>query len=122
MAGELDVAVEERGVWARGELAVGHARYEGQRVVGFQREAVPYGGAVKAWLARRVDGQLVRYEDHDVSPAGSITMFSKGPRPSMGVRTTSPARRDSPRPAPTPDGVPVGIPSPGSGGTRAPRG
>ena len=30
-------------------------------------------------------------DDHDDPPAGSITVFSKVPRPSMVARTTSPA-------------------------------
>src|SRR5216684_262722 len=119
VAAEVDVPVEHRVPVALRDLAEGHAGHERQRVVGLEDETVPDRGAVQRWLARHVDGQLVGYEDHDVPPAGSITVFSKMPRPSMATRTTSPARRYRPRPAPTPDGVPVAMTSPGSSVTTS---
>src|SRR6266511_4468390 len=116
---EVDVAVEDRVVVARDDLAEGHARHERQRVVGLEHESFPDGGAVESRFAGSVDRQLVRYVDHDVLPEGSMTGFRRVPRPSMVVRTTSPSTRYSPRPAPTPDGVPVEMTSPGSSVTSA---
>src|ERR1019366_601831 len=89
------------------DLAERHAGHERQRVAGLEHQAVPDGAAVQVRLAGHGDGQLVGNEDHDVSSAESITVFSRVPRPSMLTRTTSPPRRYRPRPAPTPDGVPV---------------
>src|SRR6202042_1657580 len=93
--------------------------HERQRVVGLEHEAVPDRRAAEVRFARHVDGELGGYEDHDVPPAGSITVFSRLPRPSMVTRTTSPAFRYRPRPAPTPDGVPVAMTSPGSSVTTS---
>src|SRR6266498_815180 len=116
---EFDVAVEHCVAVPLGDLAERHAGHERQRVVRLEHQAVPYRGTVEMRLARRVHWQLMGYEDHDAPPDGSITVFSKVPRPSMVVRTTSPERRYRPRPTPTPDGVPVGMTSPGSSVTTS---
>ena len=78
---------------AAGDLAERHAGHERQRVVGLQYQPVPDVGAAKVRLAGDVHRQIMGNEDHDVPPDGLTTVFSKVPRPSMLVRTTSPARR-----------------------------
>src|SRR6266487_1511206 len=119
LAPELDVAVEHGVVVPCDDLAERHAGHERQGIVRFEHEAVPDGGAVELRFVGNVDGQLVGYVDHGVLLDESMTAFSSAPRPSMVVRTTSPARRNSPRPAPTTEGVQVGMTSPGSSVTTS---
>src|SRR5690348_2839326 len=118
-ATEVDVAVEDGVAVPLGDLAVGHARHERQRVVRLEYQAVPDGGTVQVRLAVHVDRQLVGHEDHEGSSVSSITVFSRAPSPSMLTRTTSPPRRCRPRATPTPDGVPVAMTSPGSSVTTS---
>ena len=64
IAAEVYVAIEDGVAVALGDLAVGHAGHERQRVVGLEHQAVPDGGPVEFRLARHVDRQCVRNEDH----------------------------------------------------------
>src|SRR6266699_1455773 len=115
LAAEVYVPVEDGVAVPLGDLAVGHAGHERQRVVGLEHQPVPDGGPVQLRLAGHVDRQRVRNEDHQ----SSFTVFSRVPSPSMVTRTTSPPRRYSPRAAPPPAGVPVAITSPGSSVTTS---
>src|SRR5215470_5498745 len=115
LAAEVDVPVEHRVAVALGDLAVGHAGHERQRVVGLEHQAVPDISSRQVRLALGVHRQGVGHEDHGFS----LMVFSRVPSPSMVTRTTSPPRRYRPRPAPTPDGVPVAITSPGSSVTTS---
>src|SRR6266511_62409 len=120
---ELDVAVEAGRSVPLDDVAAGHRGDERQGVVGLEQQAAPHGRAVEVRLAVLVDGQGVADVDHGSSCRGrcactggsAATMrLTRTPRCSISVRTTSPGRRDAPRPAPTPAGVPVAMTSPGS--------